>query len=66
MNLDIGGQVKTIMSSKEISQKQLSRATGIKQSFLAQIQSNKNTPSVENLVKLADALYCTTDILLGR
>ena len=65
MDLDIGGNMKAIMDAKEITQKQLSEATGISPSHISLIQNNKRLPNVRNLIKLAKALYCTTDVLLG-
>lgn len=62
----IGGKMTEIMKAKEVSQKQLARVTGMTASHLSLIQNNKRSPSVENLVKIADALYCRTDVLLGR
>lgn len=64
--LDIGGKMIEIMRAKEISQKELSETTGLTASHLSHIQHNNRVPSVENLVKIADALYCRTDVLLGR
>lgn len=66
MEIKIGDKITEIMTAKGISQKELARATGIKQSNLSHMQNNKRIPSVKNLVKIADALYCKTDILLGR
>lgn len=66
MEIRIGDKVKEIMGSKGVTQKELARATGITQSNLSHIQNNRRPPSLENLVKIADALYCKTDVLLGR
>ena len=66
MKLRIGDRMASIMEAKEISPKELSKATGLTVSHLSLIKNNKRTPSVEGLVKIADALYCKTDVLLGR
>ena len=66
MELRIGDKVTEIMKAKGISQKELSRITNITQSNLSHIQHNNRVPSVQNLVKIADALHCRTDVLLGR
>jgi transcriptional regulator with XRE-family HTH domain len=66
MELKIGDKVTEIMKAKGITQKELARATGLKASNLSHIQNNRRLPSVINLVKIADALYCKTDVLLGR
>lgn len=66
MALRIGDKMSEIMVAKGITQKELAKMSGLTVSHLSRIQTNKGTPSVENLVKLADALYCRTDVLLGR
>ena len=66
MEFKIGDNITEIMNAKEITQKELVEVTGISQSNLSNIQNNKRVPSVKNLVKIADALYCRTDVLLGR
>ena len=62
----MGDKITEVMKTKGISQKELVRATGITQSNLSKIQNNNHMPSVKSLIKIADALYCTTDVLLGR
>jgi transcriptional regulator with XRE-family HTH domain len=66
MELKIGDKMVAIMEAKGITQKDLAKATGLNASHLSHIQHNNRKPSVENLVKIADALYCKTDVLLGR
>lgn len=62
----MGDKMTEIMRAKEISQKELSELTGIAPSHLSLIQNNKRTPSLENFIKIADALHCKADVLLGR
>lgn len=65
--LDIGSNLTAIMKALGVSQKQLARTTGLSQSRISELQHNiKPDIRVSTLVKLADALYCTTDVLLGR
>ncbi|MCK5611322.1 helix-turn-helix transcriptional regulator [Candidatus Pacearchaeota archaeon] len=66
MELRIGDKMALIMEAKGISPKELAKNTGLTQSHISLIKNNKRNPSVENLVKIADALYCKTDVLLGR
>ena len=65
MEIKIGAKITEIMKAKDITQKQLSKATGIAQSNISNYQSDKRTPSLENFVKIAKALYCSTDVLIG-
>lgn len=48
------------------SQKYVALALGIKSSSVSLWESGDSYPAVENLLKLADLLHCTTDELLGR
>ncbi len=64
--LDIGGKMMEIMKAKEISQTELAGITGLTKSHLSHIKHNNRIPSVETLIKIADALCCRTDVLLGR
>jgi transcriptional regulator with XRE-family HTH domain len=55
-----------IREAKGFSQQQLSALAGLSQSIVAKTESGKNSPGSEVLGKLAEALDCTADFLLGR
>jgi len=48
------------------SQAQLARYAGLEPSAISHFETGRRTPSIANLIKLADALTVTTDTLLGR
>lgn len=56
----------SLMFEHEINATQLANAVGIDPTCIMRYLHCKRTPSVENLVKLADYFGCTTDFLLGR
>ena len=42
--------------SKGLSQKQLAEMTGLKQPAIARIENNTNSPQLDTIIKIADAL----------
>lgn len=48
-----------------LSQKEVAIAIGISPSIVSNYESGERTPSVENLMSLANLYHCTTDYLLG-
>lgn len=66
-------EVKSFLSSRlqaarkrlDLSQSQLAEEAGLQQSAIAQFERGHRVPSVGNLRRLAVALDCTADYLLG-
>ena len=58
--------LRALREAKGLSQQQLSALAGLSQSVIAKTEKGKNSPGSEVLAKLAQALDCTTDYLLGR
>ena len=56
----------SLMFERELNLTQLANEVGIEKATLSRYFRALMTPSVENLVKLADYFQCTTDYLLGR
>ena len=48
-----------------ISQKEAAIAIGASASIISNYESGERTPSLENLIALANLYHCTTDYLLG-
>jgi len=48
-----------------LTQQELSDAAGVSRSTVARIESNRQSPGVETLTRLADALGVTLDHLTG-
>jgi transcriptional regulator with XRE-family HTH domain len=59
-------RLKGLREAKELSQEQLGRRAGLNHSVIAKSENGKNLPRSDALDKLAQALDCTTDYLLGR
>lgn len=50
----------------KMTQTELAERVGIKQCTLSEYESGSLTPSVENLIRLADVLKCSLDELCER
>ena len=62
----IGKRVRELRVKKGLSQQGLGNAIGVTKVSVCGYESGSRLPNLEKLVKLADALGCTTDYLLGR
>lgn len=51
---------------RKLSQSELSERSGLQASAISHFENGVRKPSFDNLRRLADALNCTTDFLLGR
>lgn len=49
-------KIRDIRREKRISQTKLARMAGISQSYLSELESNKKSPTLRELCKIADAL----------
>ena len=58
--------LKEIRLKRGMTQQELADAVGITQSQIARYESGETQPSLETLRKLAAALDCTLDELIGR
>lgn len=57
--------VRQVRQRIGISQKDLARKVGITQAFLSEVETGTKSPSLLTAAKLARALGCTIDELLG-
>lgn len=60
-----GERLQTLRKSRHLSQKEVAATLNISASVLSNYESSERTPSVENLVALANFYHCSTDYLLG-
>lgn len=58
-------RVKTRMKELHISSRQLANSIGMTESTVSRYLSGNRSPKIEELVKIAEALECSTDYLLG-
>ena len=56
--------LKRIRQSRNMTQRELARETGIKPTTLNNYETGRRFPNEEKLVNLANALDCTVDELL--
>ena len=59
----IGKRIRSTREELQMSQKDLSKATGIKDSMISDFERGVREPSTANLAKIAHALYSTMDEL---
>lgn len=57
-------KIKEIRVDKKLSQKELARKAGISQSYLSELESNKKSPTLRQLCKIADALGVHPSVLV--
>ena len=58
--------LKEIRLARGMTQEQLANICGLEQSRIARYESGKREPDLDTLRKLAEALDCTLDELIGR
>lgn len=61
-----GKRFKEVLEYYKVSRYRLAKTTGIAESVMRYWAQGRTTPSVTNAVKVAEALGCTVDFLLGR
>jgi transcriptional regulator with XRE-family HTH domain len=62
----VGTRIQKLRQQRKMSQLALARLIGVHQSFISKMESGGQTnPNAETLKRLARALGCTTDYLVG-
>ena len=51
---------------RQLTQSELGRRAGLAPAAISHFETGQRAPSLESLVRLADALDCSIDLLLGR
>lgn len=64
--LDFGRNVRAFRISRNMRQLTVAKRMGVDASVISMIESGRRKPSLDTLVKLADALGSSIDDLLGR
>lgn len=64
--MNIGKRLKEYRSERHLSQKKLSHHTGISQSFISSIKSNKQSPTITTLERICDVLGITIAEFFSR
>lgn len=55
-----------LLQNKKLKPYHVAKATGISPGLMSEYKNGIKTPTVENLIKIADFLDCSIDFLLGR
>lgn len=63
---NFGKALAAIRTYRGMTQDELAQRCGISENAIARYESDRNKPRAESIVKLADALDCSVDVLLGR
>lgn len=62
--LEIVRRLRTIRRMKKMSQLDLSKRTGLNRSYISQVESGVNNPSLKTIVSWSRALGCEIDIII--
>ena len=64
--MNFGENLRKVRTLRRLSQLELANRSGLHQTIISHFETGKRSPSFENLVKLANALECASDELIGR
>lgn len=64
--MKIANRIKELRLERGMTQKQLAQAVGCSQPMIAMWEKEECEPTASAIVKLSEALNCTTDYLLGK
>ena len=64
--MNIGNKIKELRTEHNLTQKELAAAIKVSNGCIAMIETGKNDPTANTLLKYADFFQCSTDYLLGR
>ena len=56
----------TLRRNLKLSQKELATRCGVTQQFIQRIEKGKVNPSLKTIIRIAAALNCTVDELIGK
>ena len=62
----LGKRIKSLRTSRGLSQRELARLVNMDQSFLSRVENGMNTPTVEHIPVIARHLGVTPGYLLGQ
>ena len=64
--MGIGREIGRVRKARGISQKLLAERVAIRANFLSEIEADKKMASFDTIVRIADALDCSLDVLAGK
>lgn len=63
--MQVGKRIKSVRNGSGLTQKELAMRANMSRSYLADVESDRYNPSLDTLVKIADALNTSVDRLTG-
>lgn len=63
--IDIGSRLKAVRASRNLSQRELARLSGVTNGMISQIEQNHSSPSVASLKRILDAIPMTLAEFFG-
>ena len=63
-NNDLGKTIKKLRKQQNISQEKLADRADLTQQHISRIEQGTNTPSIETLIKLSEALRVSIDVIV--
>lgn len=64
--MKIANRIKELRLERGMTQKELAQAVGCSQPMIVMWEKEECEPTASAIVKLSEALNCTTDYLLGK
>jgi len=64
--MGVGKEIARVRKARGMTQKLLAERIAIRANFLSEIEAEKKTASFDTIVRLADALDCSLDVLAGK
>lgn len=65
-SVSFGERLQALREQRGLTQSELGKRAGMAAASVSHFETGQRSPSLDSLVKLADALEVTTDALLGR
>lgn len=63
--MDIGKRIRTLRQNRNLTLRELDKRTGIKYSYIQQLETGKLDPNLRHLEKIADALNVYVSAFFG-
>ena len=64
-NNDLGKTIKKLRKQQNISQEKLADRADLTQQHISRIEQGTNTPSIETLIKLSEALRVSIEVIIN-
>ena len=64
-NKDVGKTIKKLRKLHNISQERLADKANLTQQHISRVEQGTNTPSIETLIKLSEALRVSIDVMVN-